>query len=28
MTQASGPRVVDAVLGSVPTPSTLETYQR
>jgi MoxR-like ATPase len=28
MTQASGPRVVDAVLGSVPTPSTLESYQR
>jgi MoxR-like ATPase len=28
MAQASGPRVVDAVLGSVPTPSTLETYQR
>jgi MoxR-like ATPase len=28
MTQASGPRVVDSVLGSVPTPSTLESYQR
>jgi MoxR-like ATPase len=28
MTQASGPRVVDAVLGSVPTPSTLESYER
>jgi MoxR-like ATPase len=28
MTQASGPRVVDAVLGSVATPSTLESYQR
>jgi MoxR-like ATPase len=28
MTQASGPRVVDAVLGSVPTPSTLETPGR
>jgi MoxR-like ATPase len=28
MTQASGPRVVDAVLASVPTPSTLESYQR
>jgi hypothetical protein len=24
MTQASGPRVVDSVLGSVPTPATLE----
>jgi MoxR-like ATPase len=28
MTQASGPRVVDAVLGSVPTPGTLESNQR
>jgi MoxR-like ATPase len=28
MTQASGPRVVDAVLGSVPTPGTLETRSR
>jgi MoxR-like ATPase len=27
MTQASGPRVVDAVLGSVPTPSTLESHR-
>jgi MoxR-like ATPase len=26
MTQASGPRVVDAVLTSVPTPSTLDSY--
>ena len=28
MTQASGRRVVDAVLGSVPTPSTLEEFAR
>ena len=28
MTQASGRRVVDAVLGSVPTPSTLEAFSR
>jgi MoxR-like ATPase len=28
MTQASGPRVVDAVLGSVPTPGALESNQR
>ncbi|MGA8246830.1 MAG: MoxR family ATPase [Nocardioides sp.] len=28
MTQASGPQVVDSVLGSVPTPSTLESQQR
>jgi MoxR-like ATPase len=28
MTQASGPRVVDSVLGSVPTPSTLESHGR
>jgi MoxR-like ATPase len=28
MTQASGPRVVDSVLGSVPTPSTLESPLR
>jgi MoxR-like ATPase len=28
MTQASGPRVVDAVLASVPSPSTLETSRR
>jgi MoxR-like ATPase len=28
MTQASGPRVVDAVLGSVPVPSALEAFER
>jgi MoxR-like ATPase len=28
MTQASGRRVVDAVLGSVPTPGTLESFSR
>jgi MoxR-like ATPase len=28
MTQASGPRVVDGVLGSVPSPSTLESFER
>ena len=28
MTQASGPRVVDAVLASVPGPSTLESARR
>jgi MoxR-like ATPase len=28
MTQASGPRVVDAVLGSVPTPGALESQRR
>jgi MoxR-like ATPase len=28
MTPASGPRVVDDVLGSVPTPSTLESFER
>jgi MoxR-like ATPase len=28
MTQASGRRVVDAVLGSVPTPATLESFSR
>jgi MoxR-like ATPase len=28
MTQASGRRVVDGVLGSVPTPSTLEEFAR
>jgi MoxR-like ATPase len=28
MTQASGRRVVDAVLGTVPTPGTLESFSR
>jgi hypothetical protein len=27
MTEASGARVVDAVIGSVPTPTTLEAFR-